>query len=284
MRRSFIVVAVAGGVIGIIVAAVAVGTALWNRSTARTVERLIHDDASPDTTVLSHEELEGLPDPVARYFEFTLTPGQPLVRRARIEQTGDFRIGGLDASWSPFTAVQHFTTNPPGFVWDADIRMAPMMSVRVRDRYLSGAGSMQGKVASLVTVVDEGGYDEFNESTLQRYLAEAVWFPTALLPSQGVTWESVDETTARATIDDGTTSASVKFHFSETGEIVRMETQRFRDVDGEAVLTPWVGHYWNYTSVAGMMVPLDGQIEWILPEGELPYWRATLDVEYEFYE
>lgn len=286
MRRSFMIVAAAGalGIAGI-VAVVAVGTTLWNRTTARTVDRLTRGSATFDTTVFSQEELEGLPEPVVRYFEYALTPGQPLIRRATIEQTGEFRIGGMDASWSPFTAVQHFSANPPGFVWDADIRMAPMMSVRVRDSYMNGAGSMQGKVASLVTVVDEGGEREINEATLQRYMAEAVWLPTALLPSQGVTWEPIDETTARATLDDGRTSASLQFEFNQKGEIVRIYTPaRYRDVDGEAVLTPWAGSFWNYTSVDGMMVPAQGEVEWILPEGNLPYWRATLDFEYEFYE
>lgn len=99
MRRSLTVAMAAGGVVGIVIAAVAVGTALWNRATAHAVERLMADSASlPNTTVFSPEELEGLPDPVVRYFEFALPPGQPLIRRARIEQTGDFRSGGMDAS------------------------------------------------------------------------------------------------------------------------------------------------------------------------------------------
>ena len=64
-----------------------------------------------------------------------MTPGQPLVRTARIEHTGEFR-SGLDAPWSPFTSVEHFAVKPPGFVWDAAIRMSPLMTVRVRDSYL----------------------------------------------------------------------------------------------------------------------------------------------------
>src|SRR5207249_11032068 len=84
------------------------------------------------------------------------------------------------------------STDPPGFVWDAAIRVAPFLSVRVRDAYIRGAGSMQGRLAAVVTVVDQRDRPELNAGALQRYLAEAVWFPTALLPGQGVAWQAVD--------------------------------------------------------------------------------------------
>jgi hypothetical protein len=62
------------------------------------------------------------------------------------------------------------------------------MKVRVRDTYVTGQGSMQGKILSLVPVFDERGQAELNTGALQRYLAEAVWCPTALLPGEGVKW------------------------------------------------------------------------------------------------
>jgi hypothetical protein len=199
------VVGIAGGIVGSTAAAVAFGSLLWAQSTARAVRRLVPGGSASETEVFSLEQLEGLPGPVVRYFEFVLTSGQPLVRSARVEQTGEFRTGGLEAPWKPFTAVEHFATDPPGFVWDASIRVAPFLTVRVRDAYSSGAASMQAKLASLITVVDQRDRPELNAGALHRYLAEAVWFPTALLPSQGVTWAATNDTTARATLADAGT-------------------------------------------------------------------------------
>jgi hypothetical protein len=231
----------------------------------------------------SAERLRDLPAPVARYFAHVLAPGQAPSRAARIEQAGEFRTGGADAGWSPFTAVQHFSVSPPGFVWNADIRMAPFLSVRVRDGYVGGTGEMRVRLAALLPMVDRSGGPGLNAGALLRWLAEAVWFPTALLPGRGVTWEPVDDSTARATLADGATRVSLEFTFSPEGEIVRAYTPgRPRDVGGTDVPTPWECRYRDYGWVDRVRIPRAGEVEWILPEGRLPYWRGrVVGVEYE---
>ncbi|HSF39364.1 MAG TPA: DUF6544 family protein [Thermoanaerobaculia bacterium] len=268
--------AVAGGIVGCAATAAGIGTLLWNRSTARAVERLAPHAPAKPARVFSSEQLAGLPDPVARYFMFVLTPGRPLARRARIEHVGEFR-SALDAPWSPFTSVEHFTADPPGFLWDAKIRMAPLTTVRVRDSYLDGRGSMLGKVAGLIPVVDQSGSPELASGALQRYLAEAVWLPAALLPENGVTWEAVDATSARATLTHAGTTVSLVFRFGESGEIVSTSTPgRFRDVNGRGVLTPWEGVHRRYEEIGCVRVPTEGEVAWILPEGKLTYWRGRI--------
>ena len=87
MRRWMrVVTAFAGGAAGSAAAAIGTGALLWNRSTAREVSRLAPGGTAGTFT---RDQLAGLPDPVVRYFEFALTPGQPLSRTARIEHEGD---------------------------------------------------------------------------------------------------------------------------------------------------------------------------------------------------
>jgi hypothetical protein len=264
-------------------AAAAIGNVLWERSTTRALRRLNPDTAASDgAAAFSPDQLTGLPAPVARYFAFALTPGQPVIRHARLRQRGEFLTGGM---WHPFSAVEHFGVLPPGFLWDATIRMAPLIVVRVRDSYLDGEGSMHGRLAAIVPVVRQGGTPEMAAASLQRYLAEAVWFPTALLPSAGVRWTAVDDSTARATLADGGTTASVDFHFGHHGEIVGVATERYRAVDDAQVLTLWVGRFREYDRVHRMQVPREGEVAWALPEGQLPYWRGRMiDFKYEFAE
>lgn len=283
-RRGFRVAAIAaGGILGGATAAVALGTVLWHRATRRAVERLRFNSDISRPGVFSPEELRELPDPVVRYFTFALTPGQPFFRRARVDQAGRFRTGDRNAPWRPFTAVEHFTVVPPGFVWDAQIRMAPLLAVRVRDGYVAGSGAVLGKLASLVTVADQHGRPELNAGALHRYLAEAVWFPTALLPRAGVVWDAVDACTASATISDRTTEVSLDFQFGAQGEIVSAYTpRRYRGVNGADVATPWRCEYRRYAPVHGVMVPLEGEVAWEVPEGRLPYWHGrVLDIEYD---
>ncbi len=274
---------VVGGLAGATLAVAAIANARWARATARTAGRLAVQAPPGDrAATFSPHELAGLPDPVVRYFTFALTPGQQIIRRARVEQQGEFQMrpGG---GWKPFTAVQHFAVEPPGFVWDAAIRLAPLLAVRVRDSYLEGEGTMHGALAALVSVVDQRGTPEMAASSLHRYLQEAVWLPTALLPSAGVVWTAVDNSTARATLTDRGTSVSVDFHFGPQGEIVRTSVERYRDVNGRGVLTPQVGRLREYERVEGMMVPRAGEVEWLLPEGPFPFWRGRIiDFRYEF--
>jgi hypothetical protein len=131
---------------------------------------------------------------------------------------------------------------------------------------------MRGRLAALIAVVDQQDRPELNAGALQRYLAEAPWFPTALLPGPALTWEEIDSRTARATLTDRTTSVSVEFTFGAQGEIVRSFTpERFREVQGRYVPTPWGGTYHDYELVEGMQVPRHAAVSWQLPEGPLPY-------------
>jgi hypothetical protein len=73
---------------------------LWDSETTRSVARL-HKRLDAKAPPFSRDDLAGLPDPVVRYFEFALTPGQPLVRNARLGRIGEFAM--RVNSWSPFT-------------------------------------------------------------------------------------------------------------------------------------------------------------------------------------
>ena len=83
---------VAGGVVVTAAALAAAGVLAWDRATGREVARLLGRDgpARADGGRYDPSELAGLPAPVVRYFTFALTPAQPLVRRARLEQIGTF--------------------------------------------------------------------------------------------------------------------------------------------------------------------------------------------------
>lgn len=261
-----------------------IGSARWESRTARLVGWPLGPTGGGAAGTVSFDELGELSAPVAAYLRHVLAEGRPLVRSARIVQDAEFRAREADDGWRPCEATQHFAVRPPGFVWDARIRMAPLMGVRVRDAYVAGEGSMEAKVLSLVTVADQRGKDELNAGALQRYLAEAVWFPTALLPTQGVQWEPVDEASARATLTDSGTTVSLEFYFNDAHEVTGVSTSgRYREVDGEYEPTPWVGRFSDYGERDGLHIPLEAEVEWELPSGRFPYWRGRIvEVEYEF--
>lgn len=221
--------------------------------------------------------LGDIPPPVRRYFRAVLRDGQPLIRSVRVTQAGQFRsreTSDVEAGWRPFRATQVFSTDPPEFVWDARIRMAPLLTVRVRDGYVGGKASMFGALLGLVPILRASDGPELRAGALQRYLAESVWFPTALLPRPGLSWSPLDDTHAKATITDGGTTVSLDFEFGPGGEIVSTRTAgRPRSAPGAAggfVTLPWGGRYRDYGQRSGVRVPAESEVYWVVEGKEQP--------------
>ncbi|NTV65871.1 MAG: hypothetical protein HGA65_20370, partial [Oscillochloris sp.] len=214
------------------------------------------------------DELTGLPAPVQRYFRAALTDGQPMVRAVTLQHTGTFNMSLIEAQWKPFRSTQRAVTQRPGFDWEARIAVMPGLPARVHDAYIGGEGTLHASLFGLVTVADQRGTPEMAQGELLRWFAEAAWYPTALLPSQGVTWEAVDDSSARATLQDGDTSVTLLFRFNADGLIDSMRAEaRGALIDGVNVPTPWEGRWSRYELRDGMRVPMEGEVAWMLPAG-----------------
>lgn len=266
-----------------IVAAAALGHFLWNADTRKLQARM--RAARVPVSPLSYDprELETLPPPVQRYFRTVLTKGQPLVVSVKVKHTGTFNMSEDGERWTPFSSTQWVTTRRPGFVWDARIHMGFGINIHVHDAYVAGEGVLTAKLSGLFTVMRQPGTPELAHGEMMRFLAEATWYPTALLPSQGVVWDPVDDTHAYATLTDGDTTVKLLFQFDDQGLIHTVRADdRHREVNGKMTATPWQGRFENYTRQNGMLVPMVGEVEWLPPDGPKPYWRGTIQkIEYE---
>ena len=258
------------------------GRRSWDRETRQKIESLKRSVSANIPKYVSFGDISGLPEPVQKYFRFALKDNGPIVRTAFVRHHGDFDLGG---GWMPFESVEYFSADPPGFVWDAKLKMNPLMRVRVRDGYFAGQGSMVAKAYALYTVAEGDSRDErLAEGALLRYLAEAVWLPTALLPHERLTWLPVDENRARATLTDLGLSVSLEFSFGEHGEVTGVfSPDRYMESGGEYRKAAWAARLRNYHEHSGMMVPEEGEVEWQLPEGDRPYWKGRLvEAKYNF--
>ncbi|WP_207956960.1 DUF6920 family protein [Rubrobacter tropicus] len=285
-RKRTLGVFLAAGVLGFVAVLLCVrlyGEYRWNAGTRELRGQLDAAKESIRPQTVDFDELERLPAPVQRYLGRVLEEGQPMVAEASVRHTGTFNMGETTDNWKPFTSDQKVITQRPGFDWDGRVEMMPLLPVHVHDAYVAGEGILNGSIIGLFSVVDMGGTGEVAEGELMRFFAEAAWYPTALLPSQGVRWEAVDGHSARATLAEGETSITMLFTFDEEDLIdtVRAEA-RGRTVGDKIVPTPWHGRFWNYEERGGMRVPLDGEVAWLLPDGAKPYWRGHItEIDYE---
>ncbi len=259
------------------------GAYLWNSETQWLRARLVAARAPVRPQTVDFRELEGLPPPVQRYFRAVLEEEKPMVAGVRVQHTGTFNMGETTDQWKPFTSDQKVVTQRPGFDWNGRVEMMPGLPVRVHDAYVAGEGILHASLLGLFPVVDMRGTADVAEGELMRFFAEAAWYPTALLPSQGVHWEAVDDRSAYATLEEGDISITMLFTFNEEGVIDTVHAEaRGRGVGDEIVPTPWHGRFWNYEERGGMRVPLDGEVAWLLPEGEKPYWRGHIsEIRYQ---
>ena len=230
-------------------------------------------------------ELEGLPAPVQRYFRAALTEGQPIIAAVTIEMAGTFNMSATAEQWKPFTSWQRVVTRRPGFMWNARISMLrPGLVVRVVDSYIAGKGLLHAAMLGLFTVAKVEGGGEIAHGEFMRFFAEAAWYPTALLPSQGVHWEAVGEHSANASMVDGPLTLTLLFRFNDAGliDLVRAEA-RGGMVDNKVVMMPWECSMSGYAVRDGVTVPITGEAAWIRPDGRKPYFHGTIrSLTYEF--
>lgn len=263
--------------------------AMWSAArahrlaTAALTASLVDTPTSGDNLVTA-SALEGVPPPVEKYLRRALTAGQPHIRVARFTQVGELRTAFDSERWFRFEASH--TVSPPqrGFVWDARVEIAPLLHLRVRDAYVDGEASGRVALLSAIPLGSQAGRPEVNSGSLHRYLAEAVWYPTALLPGGGLRWEPIGTTKALATLTHGGVSVSLEFRFDEQGDVASIYSPgRWGAFADGYRQVPWEGHFRSYHATRGMRVPAEGEVGWY-DNGE---WRRVwtghvIDTSYEF--
>jgi len=231
-----------------------------------------------DQGLIMSDMLEKLPDSVQRYLAYTRVAGSPWIDTVRLKQVGKFRQGP-DRPWMLVTADEFYTTNPPSLIWNARFKIAGLPLLRANDKYESGHGHMFGKLAGLFTVFDVSG-EELDQATMIRYLNEIMWFPTAFL-GNNISWEYVDEHSARVTFTDHGKSVSARMFFDDVGRLTNFTAMRYREIGGEFSLDRWSTPILGYGELAGLKLPVRGQAVWNLASGDLPYADLEIiDAEY----
>lgn len=256
----------------------------WRNLTRDLLHRLEPVQSPARASAFDARELEGLPAPVKRYLRSAIAEGLLPVAAVSLTHEGSFNMGETTDNWRPFSSTQRVVTGRAGFVWDARVSLLPGLAVHVHDAYVAGEGLLHASIGGLHSVVDLRGAGDIAQGEFMRYVAEAPWYPTVLLPSQGARWDALDERSARVTLRDGERVQSLTFVFGDDGlvQAVRADV-RGRTVGGSIIPTPWEGRWSDYAQHDGLRVPSRGEVAWLLPEGRKAYWRGTLtSIRHEF--
>ena len=264
-------------VVGAVGLLVTVQGARFERRVAREARELF---AAKGAGPVQRLPLEALPAPVRRYLEVSGATRRKPVRSVRLRHGGTFRPA-LDKPWVTIRGEQYFGVDSPGFIWWGRIHMAPGLRVEARDRSVRGEGNMLIRMASTFTIGDFRG-PEMDQGALMRLLGEMIWLPTAFLDARYVSWQAIDDSQARATLRVGGREAAATFRFGPDGLASGLAAERYRDIGGKGVLTPWLAKCGDYREVDGLRVPFRSEVSWRVGGEVQPYARWELErIEYD---
>jgi hypothetical protein len=223
--------------------------------------------------LVTAKQINRLPDPARRYFTYAGIIGHPIVQTVTVHQTGRVRTKP-DQPWMAMKAEQYFTVRPASFIWLATMYKAGVPFLQVCDRYRAGHGSMQVRPGALLTVSHVRG-PEMDQGALQRFIAEAVWFPMAYL-QDNIIIEPVNEQAFNVTLTEATQRVTITLHVDAQGKLTEITARRYREVDGAFELSNWSVQVIEYGEFQHLRLPKEVKIVWRLPEGDFEPINITV--------
>lgn len=209
---------------------------------------------------ISKKDISSLPSCVQNWLERSGTLGKPMAQSVYLEQDLELKLKPEQNDWLKGTAEQYFTTNPPAFHWSISTSMNPFLPIVGRDKFENGNGAMLIKLLALIPVANAKDNANIDQATLQRYLAEIVWFPSAAISSY-ISWEEIDDNSARATMTYKGTTGSGLFHFDEEGDFVMFECLRYKDASDKNP-SKWTVKAVKIEEQSGIRIPVECEASW----------------------
>ena len=263
----------------VVLIAVAVGLArLWQqRRLAKLTAALDAAARSCAAGTGDPQRLAGAPPPVVRYLKHVLPEGRPVIEQARFRQVGELRADLQSERWMEFEATQVVAPAATSFLWNARITVVPFIHLRVLEALIAGAGSSQVSMLSLFPLARSGGSRQLDSGALHRFLAEAVWYPSALLPGTHLEWTAIDDRRALATLTVNGVTVSLEFTFNADDEVAAIFTPaRWGTFSGVYRQAAWEGRFGPCVDMGGVLVPGDGEVGWYTSDLWRSVWKGRV--------
>lgn len=228
---------------------------------------------------LTSEAISDLPPIVQKWLMHSGALGKPLASNVHLVQELQLKMRPEDSVWSRATAKQYFTVEPPAFSWNISAQIKSIINITGRDKFENGKGEMNIKLFSLFSIADAKDHQKIDQATLQRFLAEIVWFPSASLRSC-IKWESLDDYVAKATMQYNGTVGSGEFYFDEKGNFKKFVAMRYQDAKAIEP-TKWTVLATKTAVRQGIKIPVECEASWELEQGKWTWLKLKItDIQY----
>ncbi|MGM0580861.1 MAG: DUF6544 family protein [Bacteroidota bacterium] len=266
-------------IIVLVMSIISYGHFNFQKMTAIESTTLLSQSKTSKAGQLSENDIKELPKPIKLWLKNSGAIGKPIITKGKVIQEAKMKMNTGQENWLDATAIQYSTIDVPAFIWTVDVEMNPLISFQGRDKYTDGKGEMLIKLYSLINVVNEKG-EKLNEGTLQRFLGEMVWFPSLAL-SEYITWEQINDSTAKATMDYQGTKATGTFFFDSNGDFIQFTADRFKGNEADSKRYKWVLNVDDYKTFEGIKVPSKMNATWELEEMDWNWLKLEIvDIKY----
>jgi len=265
-------------IVFLFVAISAIGNFYFNSMVKNEVAYIFREPSISSSQDQSIAPLEKLPPIVQKWLRNSGAMTEAPIKKVYLKQKGLLKTSP-SGKWMPFTAEQWFNISPPSFIWMSDVSMWGPLYFSGRDKLSEGKGSMLIKLNGILPVVNSKNDLKTDEATMQRYMAEICWFPSAAMESY-LHWEALDELTAKAimTIDEKTVMG--QFIFSPEGDIVSFETKRYMGQGKDIRQEIWQIHNSSFKTFHGIRIPNKSEVLWKLAEGDFKWLQLEISEIY----
>ena len=226
---------------------------------------------SKSTDVFTLHDIEKLPKPVKKYFEYCKLTGKRKMTYSKII----FKNAAfLMSPGKPYTKIDftecYFVREPVRIVFiDTKMFGIPFQGI---DSYINGKGGMKGVFAKAITLFNQTG-PEMDIGCLVTVLSACLVSPNIALQDY-IVWEEIDDRKAKATISYYGISASGIFNFAETGEMTSFTTNDRWEIEpnGKKRQIPWSLKPCDYAEKDGIMQASRFRVMWHYGNEESVYF------------
>lgn len=238
------------------------------------VAQILQEISSSENELLNEQDVEHLPAPVKKWLEVSGAIGREKAKTIWLKQEFLMKLKPQQKKWHQASAQQLFSTQNPSFIWAVKLKLLPLLYVSGRDKFINGKGEMQMKLNGIFNLGKETG-KKMDEGTLQRYLGEIVWFPSASVSSH-IRWEAVDDYTVKATMNYKGTTGSGVFYFTKDGYLDKFVALRYMGNAPDAKRYEWVIEAKEHAQWNGITIPSKLKATWLLETG--PWTWCTIEI------
>ncbi len=224
--------------------------------------------------IINETDIHTMPQCVRQWLNSSGIIGKEKITTAYIRQKVEMKTSPEQKNWYAAEAEQYYTIRKPAFIWSVDMTMMYFVPVAGCDKFTNGKGEMLIKLGSLIPIVQSADNANINEGTMQRYLGEIVWFPSAALEPY-ITWQEIDTHSALATMNYMNTECEGVFTFDEVGNLKSFSTLRY--MGDEKVKREWTITVDAMQSFNGVKIPSKLHATWKLNAGNWTWLNMEIE-------